>query len=109
MRKEFRRRLHKKMRKPTIDELLNQVDSIYELTMLAAKEARRIRLNNRDAKEPLQSALERIAEGKVKGKFLSADELCDYESDERQRREAAAAMREKNFVQVPIPPLEERE
>ena len=67
------------MRKPTIDELLEQVGGIYELTMLAAKEARRIRLKDRDAVQPLQQALERIAQGKVKGRFLSLDELDDYE------------------------------
>jgi len=95
------------MRKPTIDELLDQVDGIYELTMLAAKEARRIRLKDRDTKQPLQKALERIAEGKVKGRFLSQKELDEYENDERQKREAAAAMREKTYSQTPIPPLEE--
>jgi DNA-directed RNA polymerase omega subunit len=98
------------MRKPTIDELLDQVDSIYELAMLAAKEARRIRLKDRDAKEPLQKALERIAEGKVKGRFLNQREMDEYENDERQRRESAQAMREKNYVQAPpLLPIEEKE
>jgi DNA-directed RNA polymerase omega subunit len=96
-----------RMRKPTIDELLDQVDSIYELTMLAAKEARRIRLKDRDIKQPLQVALERIADGKVKGRFLNQKEMDEYESSERQKREAAAAMKEKSFSQVPIPPIEE--
>jgi DNA-directed RNA polymerase omega subunit len=95
------------MRKPTIDELLKQVDSIYELTMLAAKEARRLRLKDRDVKEPLQKALERIAQGKVKGRFLSQKEMEEYEVDERQKREAAQAMREKTFVQPP--PMEEKQ
>ena len=78
------------MRKPTIDELLDQVGSIYELTMLAAREATRIRLKDRDAKEPLQKALERIADGKVKGKYLTAKELEVYQREEREKRDAAA-------------------
>ncbi len=85
------------MRKPTIDELLEQVDSLYELTMLAAREATRIRLKNRDVKEPLQLALERIAQGKVKGQYLSADEMDDYERKERENREAAAARDKMSF------------
>jgi DNA-directed RNA polymerase omega subunit len=89
------------MRKPTIDELLDQVGSIYELTMLAAKEARRIRLKDRDAVQPLQQALERIAQGKVKGRFLSQDEMADYEVQERQKREAAQLMRDKTMIQPP--------
>jgi DNA-directed RNA polymerase omega subunit len=91
------------MRKPTIDELLKNVDSIYELTMLAAKEARRIRMKDHDAKQPLQRALERIADGKVKGRFLSHEEMEKYEIDEHQKREAAQAMRERSFVPPPIP------
>ena len=101
------RRIKKKMRKPTIDELLEQVDSIYELAMLAAKEARRLRLKDRDAVEPLQKALERIAQGKVKGRFLSHEEMESYEIDERQKRDAAQAMREKTFA--PPPPPDEKE
>ncbi len=89
------------MRKPTIDELLENVDSVYELTILAAKEATRIRLKDRDAKEPLQHALERIADGDVKGKYLSQEEMVDYEAKERERREAAAAMRERAIIPVP--------
>jgi len=77
------------MRKPTIDELLNQVGSIYELTMLAAREATRIRLKDSEGEEPLQKALERIAEGKVRGKYLTADELEEYQRQEREKREAA--------------------
>jgi DNA-directed RNA polymerase omega subunit len=92
------------MRKPTIDELLEKCDSIYELTMLAAKEATRIRLNDRDATEPLQKALERIASGQVKGKYLSGREMDEYESKQRERREAAAAMRERTII--PLPPRE---
>ena len=89
------------MRKPTIDELLDQVDSIYELTMLAAKEATRIRLKDRDIKEPLQLALERIAEGKVKGSFLSPDEMGEYQRKEQERREAAAI---RDRMVIPPPP-----
>ncbi len=95
------------MRKPTIDELLEQVDSIYELTMLAAKEATRIRLKDRDTREPLQIALDRIAQGKVKGSFLTPDEMDEYEMKERERREAAAAMRDKLVVPPPPPPEED--
>jgi len=84
------RRCHKRMRKPTIDELLEQVGSVYELTMLAAREATRIRLKDRDAKEPLQQALERIAAGKVKGKYLNSKELEVYQREEREKRDAAA-------------------
>jgi DNA-directed RNA polymerase omega subunit len=94
------------MRKPTIDELLEQVDSVYELAILAAKEAKRIRLKDRDTIQPLQKALERIAEGKVKGRFLNDKEMDAYESSERQKREAAQAMREKSYSQTPIPPLD---
>jgi DNA-directed RNA polymerase omega subunit len=97
------------MRKPTIDELLEQVDSVYELAILAAKEAKRIRLKDRDTVQPLQKALERIAEGKVKGRFLNDKEMDAYENSERQKREAAQAMREKTYTQTPIPPLEEPE
>jgi DNA-directed RNA polymerase omega subunit len=96
------------MRKPTIDELLDQVGSIYELTMLAAKEARRIRIKDHDAKQPLQQALERIAQGKVKGRFLSQDEMDDYEVQERQRREAAQIMRDKTMIQPPGSELERK-
>lgn len=96
------------MRKPTIDELLEQVGSIYELTMLAAKEATRIRLKDREAKQPLQRALERIAEGKVKGKYLSPDEMEEYEDQERERRETAAAAREKAIIPPPPPPPPEK-
>lgn len=88
------------MRKPTIDELLEQVDSIYELTMLAAKEATRIRLKDREVKEPLQIALERIAKGKVRGSFLTAEELEEYERKEQERREAAA-LRERMIIPPP--------
>lgn len=91
------------MRKPTIDELLEQVDSIYELTMLAAKEATRIRLKDREIREPLQLALDRIAKGKVKGSFLTAEELEEYELKEHERREAAA-MRDR--MVIPPPPGE---
>jgi len=90
------------MRKPTIDELLEQVGSIYELTMLAAKEATRIRLKDRDIKEPLQIALERIAEGKVKGSFLSPDEMEEYKRGEQDRRDAAA-VRDRMIVPPPPP------
>lgn len=83
------------MRTPTIDELLDQVGSIYELTMLAAREARRIRTKDRDAKEPLQEALERIAAGKVKGTYLTHEEMEKYLEKENEQREAAVAAREK--------------
>ena len=89
------------MRSPTIDELLAKVGSIYELTMLAAKEARRIRIKNKDVKEPLQIALERIAQGKVKGQYLTAQELEDYKRKENERHEAAAAAREKSQERSP--------
>jgi DNA-directed RNA polymerase omega subunit len=85
------------MRKPTIDDLLKQVDSIYELTMLAAREAKRIRLKDKDAKEPLQKALERIAEGKVRGQYLSPKEMAEYEKNEKERRETAA-MRDRHVI-----------
>lgn len=83
------------MRTPTIDELLDRVGSIYELTMLAAREARRIRIKDRDVKEPLQLALERIADGKVKGQYLTPDEMEDYIEKENERREASAVVRER--------------
>lgn len=86
------------MRKPTIDELLEHCDSIYELTILAAKEATRIRLNDRDAVEPLQDALERIATGRVKGKYLTDEEMEEYDARQRERRDAAAAMRERTII-----------
>jgi len=92
------------MRKPTIDELLDQVGSIYELTMLAAKEATRLRLRDRETEQPLQNALDRIAEGKVKGKYLGPEEMEEYEEKERERREAAAAMRERTIIPPPPPP-----
>jgi DNA-directed RNA polymerase omega subunit len=94
------------MRKPTIDELLDRVDSIYELTMLAAKEATKIRLNNRDADQPLQNALERIAEGKVKGRYLSPGEMDKYEMKEREKRDAQSAARERI---IPPPKIEDIE
>ena len=89
------------MRKPTIDELLNQVDSIFELTMLAAKEATRIRLKDREIKQPLQLALDRIAEGKVRGSFLDPDGLEEYNRNEQERREAAAI---RDRMVIPPPP-----
>jgi DNA-directed RNA polymerase omega subunit len=99
------------MRKPTIDELLDQVGGIYELTMLAAREARRIRLKDKEAIQPLQTALDRIAQGKVKGKFLSEEELARYDAEERSKRELAQVLREKQFSHVVTPPpiLEEKE
>jgi DNA-directed RNA polymerase omega subunit len=101
------------MRKPTIDELYAQVGSLYELTMLAAREATRIRLKDPEAKEPLQQALERIAEGKVKGRYLSPKELEEYERKETMRRDASRASRERvtstNTPVVPVPPIEEHE
>ena len=87
------------MRKPTIDELMEKVDSIYELAMLAAREATRIRLKDRDAVQPLQQALEGIASGKVKGKYLTSSEMVEYERQEHDKREAAA-MRDR----MPVPP-----
>jgi len=89
------------MKKPTIDELLEQVGSIYELTMLAAREATRLRLKDRDEEQPLQKALERIAEGKVKGLYLTPDEMDEYERSERERREAVAT-RERLVIPPPI-------
>ncbi len=86
------------MRKPTIDELLKHCNSVYELTILAAKEATRIRLNDSEAVEPLQNALERIATGRVKGKYLTDDEMEEYDARQRERREAAAAMRERTII-----------
>ena len=87
------------MRKPTIDELMEKVDSIYELAMLAAREATRLRLKDRDTEQPLQLALERIAEGKVTGKYLTSAEMDVYERQERDKRDAQS-MRERN----PLPP-----
>ena len=92
------------MRKPTIDELLEHVDSIYELTTLAAKEATRLRVKDRETPEALQKALERIAEGKVKGEFLTAEELEEYEEQERLRRDTEAALRQKSQL-MPPPPI----
>ncbi len=88
------------MRKPTIDELLEKVGSIYELTMLAAKEATRIRLADRDAKEPLQKALERIADGKVRGQYLTPEEMDEYQRQERERRDSVAT-RDKLVIPPP--------
>jgi len=97
------------MRKPTIDELLEQVGSIYELTMLAAKEATRLRVKDRETPEALQKALERIAEGKVKGEFLSAKEMVKYEEKERTRRDSETAMRQKSQLlpPPPVPPVQD--
>lgn len=93
------------MRTPTIDELLEKVGSIYELTMLAAKEARRIRILDRDAKEPLQTALEHIADGKVKGEFLTNEEMEEFLEKESERTEAAHAMRDKILAHsTDVPP-----
>jgi len=89
------------MRKPTIDELLDRVGSIYELTMLAAKEAKRIRQKDRETREPLQQALERISTGKVEGRYLSPKELEEFEEKERERREAAQAIRDKMALKPP--------
>jgi DNA-directed RNA polymerase omega subunit len=94
-----------RMRKPTIDELLEQVDSIYELTMLAAKEATRLRIKDRETPEALQKALERISEGKVKGEFLSRKDLDKYEEEERMRRETEAIARQKSQLMPPPPAL----
>lgn len=94
------------MRKPTIDELLEKVDSIFELTMLAAKEATRIKLKDREEKEPLQRALERIAEGKVTGHYLEEDEIEEYEAKQRERKEIAAQLRERTFSPIPPPPVD---
>ncbi len=88
------------MRKPTIDDLLEKVDSIYELTMLAAREAKRIRLKDKEAREPLQKALERIADGKVRGQYLTPQEMAEYEKNEKDRREALA-MRDRLVIPPP--------
>lgn len=61
------------MRKPTIDELLDQEGSIYTLAMLAAKRARQMKILDKEIKIPLQKALEEIAEGKVNAKFLKVE------------------------------------
>ena len=61
------------MRKPTIDELLRHEESLYTLTMLAAKRARQLKILDRDTKLPLQAALDEIASGKVEAKFLERD------------------------------------
>jgi DNA-directed RNA polymerase omega subunit len=87
------------MRTPTIDELLDKVGSIYELAMLAAREARRISIKDRDEKEPLQRALERIAEGKVRGQYLAPDQMEKYLEKESERREAASVVRERVLSQ----------
>lgn len=93
------------MRKPTIDELLEKVGSIYELTMLVAKEARRIRILDRDAKEPIQKALEHIADGKVKGEFLTSEEMEEFLRKEQETTEAANAMRDKILAHsTDVPP-----
>jgi len=101
MRDDFNRRFFKIMRNPTIDELLDRVGSIYELTMLAAKEATRIRMKDRDTEEPLQKALERISDGKVRGKFLSNDEMRSFEREEKDRKEVQSSIREKNVLPPP--------
>mgnify|MGYP005622553401 CR=1 FL=1 len=73
--------------------------------MLAAKEATRIRLSDREAAQPLQEALERIADGKVKGKYLTDREMIEYDDKQRELREVAAARRERTII--PLPQLEE--
>lgn len=93
------------MRKPTIDELLKNVDNIYELTMLAAKEATRLRIKDRDTPEALQKALERIAEGKVRGQYLTEDEMEEYEHSEREKKETEDALRQKSQMLPPPPTI----
>jgi len=61
------------MRKPTIDELLAQEGSIFTLTMLAAKRARQLKILDGDAKLPLQEALEEVATGKLRARFLDSE------------------------------------
>lgn len=61
------------MRKPTIDKLLEQEGSIYTLTMLAAKRARQLKILDRDAKLPLQAALDEVARGQVHATFLEGE------------------------------------
>jgi DNA-directed RNA polymerase omega subunit len=61
------------MRKPTIDELLDHEDSIYTLTMLAAKRARQLKILDNETKLPLQVALDEIAAGKVHAELLGGE------------------------------------
>jgi len=61
------------MRKPTIDELLDNEGSIYTLAMLAARRARQMKILDKEIKVPLQKALEEIATGKVHAKFLKME------------------------------------
>ncbi len=76
------------MRKPTIDDLLRNEGSIYTLTVLAAKRARQIKILEREKKEPLQTALEEIAAGKVKAHFDKM-EVDDERLVEGMRRSEA--------------------
>ena len=61
------------MRKPTIDELLRQENSIFTLTVLVAKRARQLRILDRDIKLPLQEALEEVSHGNLHAKFLDSE------------------------------------
>jgi DNA-directed RNA polymerase omega subunit len=53
------------MDRPSIDDLLNKVPSIYELAMMAARRAVEIKRKDRTTVQPLQKALEEISKGEV--------------------------------------------
>jgi len=57
------------MDKPSIDDLLNKVPSIYELAMMAAKRAVEIKRKDRASVQPLQKALEEISKGEVESSW----------------------------------------
>jgi DNA-directed RNA polymerase omega subunit len=75
------------MRKPTIDELLDHEESIYTLTMLAAKRARQLKILDRESKLPLQVALNEVAHGRVHAEFEET-EVDDERLVEGMRRPA---------------------
>lgn len=57
------------MNKPAIDDLLANIPSYYEMTVASALRARQIKEVNKEHPQPLQTALEEVAEGKIEPYF----------------------------------------
>ncbi|HYE78938.1 MAG TPA: DNA-directed RNA polymerase subunit omega [bacterium] len=66
------------MNKPPIDDLLKQIPSYYELTVAAAQRATQIKRADREHLQPLQTALEEVAAGKIEVVY-EADEPAQAE------------------------------